>query len=302
MAIEFVTPGGTAASAELYRERADWLDRQISKAVLGQTTSSDAIAGGHAVSREHRLVQEDIERADARALAAVLNRDLIRPWVDLEWGPQPRYPRLALVRPEAEDIERMARTLGTLVPLGLRVESSEVRDRLGFADPAQGSEVLTPPGTVAPASGTASLNGTLGVFKRGPGHPATWAAPGAAGPSAALPAPPGIGAAAGARMQAEVPPAPPGAPPDAPPALPPDAPALLAARLEAAAQPAIAAWLARIEAMLAAAGSLEEAREMLLAAFPDLDTAPLAEVLGQAMTAAHLAGRVEVGLEAGEDG
>ncbi len=291
MQIEFVQPPSLAGAAELYERRADWLDRQVSKAVLGQTTTTDAVAGGHAVSREHRLVQEDIERADARALTAILNRDLVRPWVELEWGPQPRYPRLALVRPEAEDIERMARTLALLVPLGLRVETAEVRDRLGLADPAPGAETLAAPAATDPGGGMASLNGVLGVFKGGPGHRATLTAPGAEGPSAALPAPPGIEAAPGVRMQAEAPP------------VTPDAPALLAARLEAAAQPAIAGWLARIEAILAAAGSLEEAREMLLAAFPDVDAGPLAEVLGQAMTAAHLAGRAMVAAEAeGADG
>lgn len=42
---------------------------------------------------------------------------------------------------------------------------------------------------------------------------------------------------------------------------------------------------------------------MLLAAFPDVDAGPLAEVLGQAMTAAHLAGRAMVAAEAeGADG
>jgi phage gp29-like protein len=41
-----------------------------------------------------------IERADARALAGVLNRDLVRPWIDLEFGPQQQYPRLVIARPE----------------------------------------------------------------------------------------------------------------------------------------------------------------------------------------------------------
>ena len=50
-------------------------------------------------------MQEDIERADAKArLAAILNRDLIRPWIDLEFGPQKAYPRLRIARPDEEDL------------------------------------------------------------------------------------------------------------------------------------------------------------------------------------------------------
>lgn len=240
MQIEFVEARGTAQAADLYERRCDWLDRQISKAVLGQTATTDAIAGGHAVSREHREVQADIERADAAMLSAILNRDLIRPWVTLEWGADVPAPRLRLARPRAEDRALMAETLARLVPLGLRVEESEVRDRLGFADPAPGAAVLGQPG--APAPGLMALQ------------------------AAAAPDP-------AAHMAA------------------------LADRLEEEAQPAVAAMIGRIEAMLDAAGSLEEARAMLLAAFPRIDAAPLAAALGRGLVAAHLAGRAAVAEE-----
>lgn len=64
MSIEMISLKDTGKSGELYEKRVDWLDRQISKLVLGQTTTTDAVSGGHAVAKEHRLVQEDIERSD----------------------------------------------------------------------------------------------------------------------------------------------------------------------------------------------------------------------------------------------
>ncbi len=72
MEIEFVKLEGTTAAAELYEKRCSWLDLQVSKLVLGQTTTTDAVSGGHAVAKEHRLVQEDIERADARGLSVTV--------------------------------------------------------------------------------------------------------------------------------------------------------------------------------------------------------------------------------------
>lgn len=52
------------------------------------------------------------------------------------------------------------------------------------------------------------------------------------------------------------------------------------------------AMIERVEAMLAAAaGSLAEFREMLLAGFPGTDAGDLANVMAQAMMAAHAGGR-----------
>lgn len=68
----------------------------------------------------------------------------------------------------------------------------------------------------------------------------------------------------------------------------------IAARLALETAPAVADWLERIEAMLQQAGSLEEFREMLLAAWGDLPEEQLADALGEAMTAAEAAGRFDV--------
>lgn len=145
MELEFKESKNVGPGSDLYERRSDWLDRQTSKAVLGQTTTTDAVSGGHAVAQEHRLVQEDIETADCKATSAVLNRDLVRPWVDLEHGPQKRYPRLRIARPKSEDLTGLADALTKLVPLGLRVQESEVRDKFGLADPDKGAVLLAAP-------------------------------------------------------------------------------------------------------------------------------------------------------------
>ena len=46
MVIDFVETKSVGATADLYKQRADWLDQQISKAVLGQTATTDAVTGG----------------------------------------------------------------------------------------------------------------------------------------------------------------------------------------------------------------------------------------------------------------
>lgn len=145
MEIEFVRAEGSSANAGIYKDRCDWLDQQISKAVLGQTTTTDAISGGHAVSQEHREVQKDIERSDAKQIAATLNRQLVRPIIDVNRGPQRAYPRILIGRPDTVNIPVVSRALKDLVPLGLKVQMSDVRDMLGFADPPDDAELLTAP-------------------------------------------------------------------------------------------------------------------------------------------------------------
>lgn len=146
MTVEMLETGITG-STDLYERLLAYLDQQVSKAVLGQTGTTDAIAGGHAVGRVHDDVREDIRDADARQLAAVLGRDLIRPMVDLNLGPPAHgYPRLRLVAPDDVPIDAKIRGLQLLVPMGLRVHASDARDMLGFADPDDDAELLMPPG------------------------------------------------------------------------------------------------------------------------------------------------------------
>lgn len=146
MDIEFVKLEGAASTSDrLYESRADWMDRQISKLVLGQTTTTDAVSGGHAVAREHRLVQEDIERSDAKLASATLTRQLVHLMIAFNFGPQSAYPKLRVGHQDDTPIDQWVDPLAKLVPLGLRVEQSVIRDRLGFPDPPPDAEVIGGP-------------------------------------------------------------------------------------------------------------------------------------------------------------
>jgi hypothetical protein len=76
--------------------------------------------------------------------------------------------------------------------------------------------------------------------------------------------------------------------------------AALTARLEIEAEPGVAALMARVEAMLEAAGSLEEFGEMLRAGFRAEDARRMAEAMARGFTAAHAAGRIGAAEESAE--
>lgn len=144
MTIDLVERAGASGSGQLVFEAlARWLDSQISKAVLGQTmTADDGSSLGQA--KVHNDVRKDILVADARQLSATLNRDLVQPFIALNYGPQENYPLVALVIDEPEDLESLAKSLPPFIDRGLRVEASVIADKFGLPDPKQDAALLVP--------------------------------------------------------------------------------------------------------------------------------------------------------------
>ncbi len=144
MAVEFVK-ADISGSHELYEKRSDWLDRQVSKLVLGQTGTTDMSgSSGYAQAKVHDGVKADIERSDAKQLAATLNRDLVTPYIDLNKGPQKKYPRIKIGRPEAVDLDKWMGNVKTFVDMGGKVGQGVVRTKLGVAEPKAEEELLVP--------------------------------------------------------------------------------------------------------------------------------------------------------------
>ena len=145
-----------SSSSDAYERFARWLDEQVTIAVLGQAGTTQGTPGRLGSDEAQADVRADILAGDCEELAETLNRDLVRPFIDLNRGPQAAYPRIALRPEDPEDSERLAKTLRMLVPLGLRVAAAEVRGRLGWADPPAGAEVLEAPSGPAPSGSARS--------------------------------------------------------------------------------------------------------------------------------------------------
>lgn len=150
MKVEFVSAMQSGANPEVHARRCEYIDQQISKLVLGQTTTTDAISGGHAVSQEHREVAGDIERADALLLSSVLTEQLV-PWIiSLNFGPQDDYPVISIGRPDEMPIKDWIEAIKALAPEGLKVEVGQIYDRLGIEEPSEGAQTI---GGVRPQGG-----------------------------------------------------------------------------------------------------------------------------------------------------
>lgn len=142
MEIEFQSASAGAAGDRLFENLARYLDEQVSKAVLGQTMTADN-GSSLGQAKIHNEVRHDIAQADARAVSVTLNRDLVRPFVDLNFGVQPGgYPRLAIEVAEPDDVTSRLTAADRLIARGLRVRAADLRDALKLADPEPGDEVV----------------------------------------------------------------------------------------------------------------------------------------------------------------
>jgi phage gp29-like protein len=147
MEVEFIEAAKGAAT-DFFELLADYLDAQVSRGILGQTATTQGTPGKLGNEEAQKEVREEIRDDDAKQLEETLNRDLVRPYIDLNFGPQENYPSLLIRDIKPEDIAVLSDNLSKLVPLGLRVEQSVIRDRLGLPDPdpkAKPEDLLRPP-------------------------------------------------------------------------------------------------------------------------------------------------------------
>ncbi len=140
MEIDFEN-GPSTTSDKLFETFARWTDEQISKAVLGQTMTADS-GSSEAQAKVHNEVRHDIAVSDARAVAGTINRDIVRPFVDLNFGVQEVYPRLILSVDEPEDVKAKIDGAVSLAGIGVTFKASELRRKLGFSDPEADDEIV----------------------------------------------------------------------------------------------------------------------------------------------------------------
>ncbi len=95
-----------SGSSETYRQLVEFCNAEMSKALVGQTLTSEAgERGSRSLGEVHYAVRQDIVRQDAKALQSAINGQLVRWFVDLNFPPQMRlYPNWQLSPPQQEDL------------------------------------------------------------------------------------------------------------------------------------------------------------------------------------------------------
>lgn len=145
-------PGET----NLYENLCLYFDREMSKAWLGQTLTTDTVrsraSAGAAVV--HDRVRRDLRDDDLRKEALTLRRDLLTPLVRLRFGAEAQVPHFRRVPDQTLEPERLATLLDTAVNrLGARVPRRWAHAALGI--PEAGDGELAVEGNANQATGVA---------------------------------------------------------------------------------------------------------------------------------------------------
>lgn len=142
MDIDFVQVAAGPGN-DIFEKFARWADEQTSKGVLGQTMTSDN-GSSQAQAEVHNEVRHDISKSDARSVSGTINRDLVKPYVDLHYGPQIDYPEVEILIEEAEDLDLVLKHTFSAADRGVKIKQSEVREKLGYSTPDDDDDILVP--------------------------------------------------------------------------------------------------------------------------------------------------------------
>jgi len=128
-----------------YESLCGYMDKQISKAVLGQTATTEGTPGklGNEDSQEN--VRDDITKADADLQCECINNTLI-PWVvDFNFPGVTAYPKIWIRTKEEGDLKPLAdRDVILVRDIGLPVGKQYFYDTYSIPQPEEGEELVTP--------------------------------------------------------------------------------------------------------------------------------------------------------------
>ena len=124
------------------------MDQWQAQRILGQTLTTgkgQAGLGQGGVASQHGQVRQEYIESDAKELLPTLNLAL-RWWVDLNSGPQDRYPRWQIDYEPPEDLKTAADVDRIVIgELGLPVAAVDVYEKYGWRKPEDGDELLAAP-------------------------------------------------------------------------------------------------------------------------------------------------------------
>jgi phage gp29-like protein len=152
----------TPGEINLYENLCLYFDREISKAWLGQTLTTDTarMMASAGAARVHDNVRRDLRDDDLRKEGTTLRRDLLAPLARFQFGPDVPVPFFRRILEQRFDPADLGRTLDIAVNrLGARVPARWAHAALGIPEATDGEATLA--GNAA-ATSRAGANGEQG--------------------------------------------------------------------------------------------------------------------------------------------
>lgn len=148
---ESIKPAGSTP----YQTLCEFLNREISKAWLGQTLTTDTagITGTFSTASIHERVRQDLRDDDIRKEGRTIRKHLLRPLVELKFGPGAPVPYFRRCLEAPRETQTLAAVLAVAVnQLGLKVPARWAHEALGIPSSEKGEASI--PGAAVQAPGS----------------------------------------------------------------------------------------------------------------------------------------------------
>jgi phage gp29-like protein len=155
--IEFVEAAGRlSGSYNPYQVMAFFCNREISKAVLGQTltTDTEGSTGTFSAGKVQEGVRLDLLEADVKTLAMTIQRQILRPLVGFNFGWDKPVPGFVFNLAEDEDLKPVAETYEILARMGQPISQQHISERFGVPLPQKDELLINPPAPIQQPPGS----------------------------------------------------------------------------------------------------------------------------------------------------
>jgi len=157
MSLSWRPPGRETVT---HQQLCEYMDRQISKAVLGQTATTEGTPGKLGNENSQEEAKHEIVEADADLLDACLNETLIRWIVDYNFPGVTEYPKLKTFAAPKPDLKQQSEIDKTLaVDIGLPIGTAYFYETYGIPAPEDGEKLVNPAPKAPPIGAPGGIPG-----------------------------------------------------------------------------------------------------------------------------------------------
>ena len=143
--IEFVETMKGQSKENPFSVLANFADAQMSKAILGQTlTTQEGKSGSYSLGQVHDLVRHDLIKADCEALAKTLRFQAVRPLVGYNFGWDKPLPWFNFKFEPPEDLKSLSEVYKNLSEINYPLTAEHVSERFKVPMPEKSQTVLAP--------------------------------------------------------------------------------------------------------------------------------------------------------------
>ncbi len=141
--IEFVETVKSSGKDNLFENLANFCNKEISKAILGQTlTTQEGKSGSYSLGKVHDLVRHDLIKADCEGLDKTLKFQVVRPLVGYNFGWDVPLPGVKFKYEAPEDLKMLSEVYKNLSGINYPLTMEHVSKRFKVPVPKKGETVL----------------------------------------------------------------------------------------------------------------------------------------------------------------